>query len=338
MTMSGLSNVANGCYINAALQLFAKIPSLSNLATMAFTDNTHQYLQQHKDLIPLLQEWNAIHQELTTGSKPIVNAVKFSVELCKYSTEHDLDFELGEQSDSTELFMFLLECVHLTLSREVSATLKGHAVTKTDQLAVKCLNALKTIYEKEYSEVYQKCYGIQVCKQTSSVEHFGMLFMPIPSSANVTLNDCFREYVGCEIKKAGNPEKNKKTRKSGKIENHDKPGKNYEVGFWTLPDTLIIVLKRFNNQNRKIKTFVDCPLTQLNLEEYVCGYNPSKYVYNLHGVCNHHGTGSSSGHYTSNILADNQEWFTYNDTSVTPLIHSQAVTANAYCLIYQREL
>lgn len=308
----GLRNIPNGCYINATLQLFAHIPELSELATMAFMNNNDK-TEKQQESEALMHEWSKVHQELTTSNAQCVSALLFSTALCKYSGEHGLDFVMGDQSDATELFMFLLECIHIALCRDVETTINGKVTSRIDKLAVKCLRTLKTIYEKEYSEVYQTCYGIQLRQPIANpkIEHFNMLFVPIPKKKQVTLYECINEYITEETR-------------------------NVQIAFWTLPDVLIIVLKRFDNNNRKIKTVVDFPLTNFVLSNYVCGYSPSKYVYNLRGVCNHHGTGAISGHYTASIHSNQNQWTMYNDQVVSSISSHQVVSANAYCLIYHK--
>ena len=63
---------------------------------------------------------------------------------------------------------------------------------------------------------------------------------------------------------------------------------------------LCIDFKRIDATNKKRHTLVDFPLTDLSLEKYVIGYNSKKFVYDLYGVCNHHGT-TAGGHYTAYI-------------------------------------
>ena len=56
--------------------------------------------------------------------------------------------------------------------------------------------------------------------------------------------------------------------------------------------------------------------------------------YNLIGVINHYG-GSSFGHYTAYCLNDNQ-WYEYNDESVSIIRENNVVSSAAYVLFYKR--
>ena len=101
---------------------------------------------------------------------------------------------------------------------------------------------------------------------------------------------------------------------------------------------MVLTLKRFTNQNRKNNTVVDFPLEGLDLSEFVRGYNPKSYVYDLYGICNHLG-GSMGGHYTSFVRNMNKKWYHYNDTNVTEVkdkVMDTLVGSQAYCFFYRK--
>ena len=65
-------------------------------------------------------------------------------------------------------------------------------------------------------------------------------------------------------------------------------------------EVLVITIKRFGNNIRKNQEFIDFPLTNLDLSNYVVGYDNTSYVYDLYGICNHSGN-VMGGHYTAFI-------------------------------------
>ncbi|KAB0392408.1 hypothetical protein E2I00_020222 [Balaenoptera physalus] len=94
------------------------------------------------------------------------------------------------------------------------------------------------------------------------------------------------------------------------------------LSLWTLPDVLIIHLKRFRQEGdkrMKLQNMVKFPLTGLDMTPHVVkrsqsswslpshwspwrrpyglGRDPEDYIYDLYAVCNHHGT-MQGGHYT----------------------------------------
>ena len=109
-----------------------------------------------------------------------------------------------------------------------------------------------------------------------------------------------------------------------------------QIRFWSLPQILIITLKRFSNSNRKTQIFVDFPFNDLDLSKYVVGYNKETYKYDLYGVCNHSG-GVLGGHYTSYIKSSNNSWYHFNDQSVDKIADSNVKSPKAYCFFYRKK-
>ena len=51
-----------------------------------------------------------------------------------------------------------------------------------------------------------------------------------------------------------------------------------DIKFWSLPDVLIITLKRFSNNMKKNNIVVDFPLEDLDMSPYIVGYN-KKHIF-----------------------------------------------------------
>ena len=114
------------------------------------------------------------------------------------------------------------------------------------------------------------------------------------------------------------------------------------------PYYLIIHLKRFKNSNDidnkyifnffnniKNNIFIDFPIQDLDLTEYVLGNNGNKKIlYNLIGVINHYG-GAYYGHYTASCLNRNK-WYKFNDEIVSLMKEKNIISESAYVLFYQR--
>ena len=43
------------------------------------------------------------------------------------------------------------------------------------------------------------------------------------------------------------------------------------------------------------------------------------------------------GHYTANVRVANNEWYNFNDQSITKINQNQIVTPQAYCLFYRKK-
>ena len=121
-------------------------------------------------------------------------------------------------------------------------------------------------------------------------------------------------------------------------ETNEKQDVNKQITFWSLPKIMVLTLKRFTNQNRKNNTVVDFPLEGLDLSEFVRGYNPKSYVYDLYGICNHLG-GPMGGHYTSFVRNMNKKWYHCNDTNISEVKDSSLDSLRgpqAYCFFYRK--
>ncbi|KAE9973495.1 hypothetical protein EG328_004395 [Venturia inaequalis] len=109
---------------------------------------------------------------------------------------------------------------------------------------------------------------------------------------------------------------------------------------WTAPDVLVIHLKRFSanrNLRDKIDVKVDFPIDGLDLTDRVGVSDGKTLKYDLFAVDNHYG-GLGGGHYTAfakNFLDDN--WYEYNDSSVSQCSPTKAITSAAYLLLYRRQ-
>ena len=43
------------------------------------------------------------------------------------------------------------------------------------------------------------------------------------------------------------------------------------------------------------------------------------------------------GHYSSNILNANGNWYNFNDTFITPVSEDKIITQHTYCLFYRKK-
>ena len=111
---------------------------------------------------------------------------------------------------------------------------------------------------------------------------------------------------------------------------------NKSIKFWSLPDVLVITLKRFSNNLRKNKCFVDFPLEDLDMSPYVVGYNKTAYHYDLYAICNHGGN-VMGGHYTATIKKGDK-WYLFNDTNVIEMTDINKIKSpQAYCFFYRKK-
>ncbi|KAF7662999.1 hypothetical protein LDENG_00221560, partial [Lucifuga dentata] len=142
-----------------------------------------------------------------------------------------------------------------------------------------------------------------------------------------------------------------------------------KMSLWTLPDILILHLKRFRQvgeRRNKLSTLVRFPLTGLDMAPHVVKRSqsmknlnmgvwppswkqpsgqkhqltditlPHDFLYDLYAVCNHHG-GMHGGHYTAYCRNSvDGQWYSYDDSSVDLVPEEEVCTRGAYILFYQR--
>ncbi|KAI1096322.1 ubiquitin carboxyl-terminal hydrolase-like protein [Rostrohypoxylon terebratum] len=119
---------------------------------------------------------------------------------------------------------------------------------------------------------------------------------------------------------------------------HRRASKKFDL--WKTPDILIIHLKRFSSsgfRRDKLELLVEFPVENLDITSRVLQKEDGKQeVYDLIGVDCHWG-GLGGGHYTAfaKNFVDNQ-WYTYNDSTVSSTSADRIVDSSAYLLFYRR--
>ncbi|PHU27926.1 Ubiquitin carboxyl-terminal hydrolase 9 [Capsicum chinense] len=114
-----------------------------------------------------------------------------------------------------------------------------------------------------------------------------------------------------------------------------------KLDLWRLPDILVFHLKRFSYSRwlkNKLDTFVNFPIHNLDLSKYVKSKDASEssHVYELYAISNHYG-GLGGGHYTAYCkLIDEDRWYHFDDSHVSPVAESDIKTSAAYVLFYRR--
>ncbi|PKI63580.1 hypothetical protein CRG98_016024, partial [Punica granatum] len=113
-----------------------------------------------------------------------------------------------------------------------------------------------------------------------------------------------------------------------------------KLDLWRLPEVLVIHLKRFSysrSMKHKLETFVNFPIHDFDLTNYVANKNSSqRQLYELYALINHYG-GMGSGHYMANIkLLDENRWYNFDDSHITPINEDDVKSNGAYVLFYRR--
>ena len=89
----------------------------------------------------------------------------------------------------------------------------------------------------------------------------------------------------------------------------------------------------------KVYTKVSYPLRNLDMKPFLCTESQEEWLYDLIGVCCHHGEMLNGHYYTfckDNVDGKEQWWF-YSDARVSKVEESEVMNKNAYMLVYQRK-
>ncbi|CAH2106428.1 unnamed protein product [Euphydryas editha] len=142
------------------------------------------------------------------------------------------------------------------------------------------------------------------------------------------------------------------------------------LGLWSLPDILVIHLKRFRQQAKgrtstKLTTMVEFPIDDFDMTPHLVRRNPpnvespshsrsprrrhsktptnpQQNIYDLYAICYHHGDDLETGHYTAACKNPyDGHWYKFDDSRVTPVddenVYSELVNNSAYMLFYKRK-
>lgn len=334
--LSGLVNLGNTCYFNSALQCLSNTLKLTDFYVsdcLGEDDPEKRYKRR--------AEWPFVGSFQTL----IVN-IWDKNQLLKPVTMHERlthlvpKFKNYEQQDSHECLMFILDLLHKGTRYDIDVTIKGVVKNDIDKLYQECLNQWKTFYETNYSHIVDIFHGqffsrIQCRNSACDFERhvfdpFCSISVSLPAtSSKCDLIDCIRKSLETDIVKEWACEK------------CTKKGCSKSTKFWSLPNYIIIHLKRFTNTNQKIQTAVDFPIDELDMTPFMASekYNKNNYIYSLYAVNFHSGT-TNGGHYWAACKNLNDEWYNFNDGNVTKIpstSRQSIINNNAYILFYYRK-
>ncbi|XP_061574662.1 ubiquitin carboxyl-terminal hydrolase 2-like isoform X2 [Cololabis saira] len=325
----GLKNLGNTCFMNSILQCLSNTQSLRDYCL----HNSHHRDLNSRTNTALMEEFAKLLQSLwKTSGSDAVSPSEFKSQIQRFAPR----FMGYNQQDAQEFLRFLLDGLHNEVNR-VTYRPRG-SVDDFDHLpdGEKGKKMWSKYLEREDSKIVDLFVG-QLrssltcchCGFCSTVfDPFWDLSLPIAKSyGEVTLMDCMRLFTKEDV-----------------LDGDEKPTccrckarrrctKKFTIQ--KFPKILVLHLKRFSEERRssKLSTFVNFPLKDLELRE--CASENTNATYSLYAVSNHSGT-TMGGHYTAYCRNPNSgEWYTFNDSRVTPMPSSQVRGSDAYVLFYE---
>ncbi|XP_022070817.1 ubiquitin carboxyl-terminal hydrolase 2a isoform X1 [Acanthochromis polyacanthus] len=329
----GLKNLGNTCFMNSILQCLSNTHSLRDYCL----HNSHRrdLNNNSRTNTALMEEFAKLIQTVwTSSSSEAVSPSEFKTQIQRYAPR----FVGYNQQDAQEFLRFLLDGLHNEVNR-VTVRPRG-TVEDFDHLPdeEKGKKMWSKYLEREDSKIVDLFVG--QLKSSLTCSHCGFcstvfdpfwdLSLPIAKKGygEVSLMDCMRLFTKEDV-----------------LDGDEKPTcyrckarrrctKKFTIQ--KFPKILVLHLKRFSEARRtsKLSTFVNFPMKDLDLREFA-SENSINAVYNLYAVSNHSGT-TMGGHYTAYCRNPNSgEWYTFNDSRVTPMSSSQVRSSDAYVLFYE---
>ena len=183
----------------------------------------------------------------------------------------------------------------------------------------------ETTVMEPFQSVLWSSTKCKVCKNTNITLEGKSMTIEIPIKGN-DLSQCMINYLKSEdITKGWNCIKCKKERvcrRKFQLEERD---------------IMILCLKRYNNQCKKINQFINFPLTGFQIPDTSAPneVGSNKTCYQLFAVINHIGD-SKQGHYTLYMKRDGS-WYNFNYTNVSKIHHGKVVSKNAYIVCFCKQ-
>lgn len=335
--LTGLANLGNTCFINSCMQILSHTLLLNDFLEKDDGSYKNKLSAYHdKKYIldsKLLVEWDNLRKMM--WKENVVISPQGFLKAVHYVAKHkNKDIFTGyAQNDLPEFLLFIIDAFHNGMRREVDMKIKGEVRNNTDKLAIKCFEMMKEMYSNEYSELLDIFYGIHVSviekeEKILSIkpEPYFIIDLPLDlEKSSINIKDCFKKYCASEIIEDW---KNEETNELESVER--------KIKFWSLPNILVIDLKRFTYDGKKIQKPINLELDNLDLTEFVEGYNKNSFKYELYGVCNHSG-GVLGGHYTATVKVKSGDWYLFNDTNVSKTNFTGENNTSGYCLFYRKK-
>ncbi|XP_015245380.1 PREDICTED: ubiquitin carboxyl-terminal hydrolase 2-like [Cyprinodon variegatus] len=300
----GLKNLGNTCFMNSILQCLSNTQSLRDYCL----HNSHRrdLNNNSRTNTALMEEFAKLIQTVwTSTSSEAVSPSEFKTQIQRYAPR----FVGYNQQDAQEFLRFLLDGLHNEVNR-VTVRPRG-TVEDFDHLPIDtpCYAALSSYYRRTSSDGAPPFDITEINSMELSLFGFSWYFSPVWLHVS-SLQTCYR----CKARR--------------------RCTKKFTIQ--KFPKILVLHLKRFSEARRtsKLSTFVNFPMKDLDLREF-SSENSTNAVYNLYAVSNHSGT-TMGGHYTAYCRnPSSAEWYTFNDSRVTPMSSSQVRSSDAYVLFYE---
>jgi ubiquitin C-terminal hydrolase len=317
--------MGNTCYANATLQAIrhcTKVPWIFERGRYdsLFQKEPNDTRKKQQDLAATFGEILQLLGQCKRGQKvrPADFWSKFATAVRETGFEH-----LAEKipHDSHEFYLFMLDTLHESMAQEVNMKImRPPPQTDEERHCVEALETWKREFTKKYSPLVDLFYGLQHvivrCKACGHCSHRWEVFSTLKAQVPREMKDgrppTLEEMLAAEAE----PETIE-----GYVCDKCAPTRTdaeKTVRLWRLPLHVVVVLKRFTFDGRKIHTPCAAIDDTVSFGPYFSPESPEGKThtsYTLRSIVDHHG-GTHGGHYTAQCRGEGGEWLFYDDDSV----------------------
>ena len=330
--VTGLLNMRNTCYMNAALQALRHNTELSAF----FLENKHEHWVEKKPGSPkveLVKGYADLLRSLWAGSKPAyVRPEGFLQCMHPAALQAGFDqFTIPMQHDSHEFLTFLLDQLHEGMAEEVNIEITRPPPQTSQEKAVHgALEAWKRAFGKSYSPLTEMIYGLlrvnltctKCGNSTDNFETFNCLKVAIPKALDLSgSKPTISSLVTAELHEE-------------RIEGYacekcspDRPAVICKRSIWRLPRMLCLCVKRFTPDGRKIHTPLQFDTNApVNFRQHFTPDSPEpsqNQMYECFASVDHHGV-AGGGHYTAQGKSPlSEKWHMFDDETAYSIAEPQ---------------
>jgi len=283
-----LNNIGNTCFFNSVLQLLYQCTILNKLLLSNKFDG---------EIVPMYTDFVCKYNSSSTSFSPtnIIHLISSKLNRSSNSqedAEQYLNFLIDNITDELVIFLKKNNYDNICITKNIT--------TKRLIFNLFTLNIIKTI----------QCPN---CNFTSSSnDNINKLYLSITKN-NISLQELIHNYLYDQLDN-DNQWKCDKCKKSVNAIINKK--------IVSMPKYLIIVIKRYNNNNQKNNIPVNMPIALSINNLHYC----------LRGIILHSGS-TNGGHYTY-YGNNNNVWMLYNDSSVNICADIDNIKNNGYIYLY----
>jgi len=332
----GLTNIGNTCYGNAVLQaLRSQVDFTIFILQGQYADILQK--KQSSEKSKLIETYSTLVRTLWSSEGGAASTKEFWGAMIPAAIKAGFEqFRIPMAHDAHEFLVFLLDQFHEALAEEVIMTIRTNP-SNTDIKGA--LEFWKTSFEKSYSPLVELVFSIlrksvkcEDCKSESitwETANISKVSVPSKSDGPVDLLDLMISEGQDEVIEGYHCDKCNPKRTKATV----------SKSLWRLGNWVIIVLKRNENNGRRINTRVNIPLQcSFSKAFHKNSQEPSSNdSYELFSTIHHHGS-AGGGHYTAHAKHPvTGKWAHYDDESSVELAEGQMILdASTYIVMYRR--